>query len=98
MLVVFATMVVEPAQRAEIAARMAMRLEEVAPKKKGAFDFELLLSATDPARIHVFQTWESAEAFKVWGGVKSHSAFQQEFRSVAKEASSVQFDQAVQIR
>lgn len=91
MFIVFATLVVDSKDRAQIAEKMNARLQDIAPRTHGAINFELLLSASDPGNIHVFQTWESPEAFEEWGSNELHTGFQAEFRPVMKGASSLKF-------
>ena len=97
MMIIFATIVVDPGQRDEIAEKMSARLEVITPKQNGAVSFELLLNASDPSRLHVFQTWESEETFRAWGAVDTHLAFQAEFAGLAKEFSSLQYVGATEV-
>jgi heme-degrading monooxygenase HmoA len=89
MMTIFATLTVAADRRREVAELMRARLDTLSPMSNGALHFELLLSVTDPTRIHVFQTWDSEATFKVWAVDERHVEFQKEFGRFVQSASAI---------
>lgn len=80
MIVIFSTVVIDPARRDELLPQVEAWLERTAGDRAAASAYELLVSPSDPSRVHYFQAWPDEQTFATWSASDAHhdAVFRQE--------------------
>ena len=92
MVVIFTTVVVDPARRNDLAAEVVGWLQRTAGERHAATTYEFMLSATDPARLHYFQSWPDDETFEAWNASPAHHDAVFRRPGTALDAWAVRYD------
>jgi quinol monooxygenase YgiN len=74
MITIFATLTIDPAQRAEVDAAFAKWIADNEKVRTGALIYKYLVDPTEPDKSYLLQCWESDEVFQTWVASEGHQS------------------------